>query len=195
MKSFLKDNQPMIVKLVVYQVALTIFGFVLAMACVKSQTLLVLSSVLSIAFYLFLIYFVMYEQGQKDGIRISAGRLDYNPMRGALIALCANLLNIVLAILAIIGKACITNVSFSSMEGIGEASPGWAASLFGVSSSIAEWIQCMYQGVCQVVFGGHVLTLLLRPLPAILFCGIAYPLGVKYSSGFLAKKKDSDRYR
>lgn len=125
-------------------------------------------------------------------------------MRGALIALCANIPNFILGILAVIGKACITNVDFTASlssipaeayENGFAAAPEWAANLYGVCSTIAESIQCMYQGVCNVFFSGNVLTLLFRPLPAILFCGIAYPLGVKYSSGFIGKKKDSDRYR
>ncbi len=195
MKKFLKDNMSTIINLMVEQVAATILGFVLAMACSKSDNLLAVSSILSIAFYLFLVYFMIYELGQKDGIRISAGRLEYKPLRGALIALCANIPNFVFGILAVIGKACITNVPFFTTEGIAEASPAWAASLFGTCSTIAEFLQCMYQGVCKVFFSGNVVMLLVRPLPAILFCGIAYPLGVKYSSGFIGKKKDSGRYR
>lgn len=192
------------VRMLVNQLAMTIFGLVLAMACVNSDPLLLLSSVLSIAFYLFLLYFMTYELGQKDGIRIHAGRLVYKPMRGALVALCANIPNFVLGILAVIGKLSIQGLGFfERFDSLTEAeyaalSPNWAMNLYGVCSSIAEVIQCMYKGLCKVLFPGNILTLLVIPLPAILICGLAYPLGVRYSNGFLNKdgRKDrTDRYK
>lgn len=191
MRKFLKENLSQILNMIVTQVAITIFGFVLAMACSKSDPLLAVSSVLSVAFYLYLIFSRAYEIGQKDGIRIKAGRMDYRPMKGAWISLWANLINIILGILAVIGKACIENVDFFSKVAPveGSATPLWAVNLYGVTSSIAEWIQCMYQGLARVFFSGNVLNLLLRPLPAILACAIAYPLGAKYSSGFLGRNK------
>lgn len=197
MRKFLKDNLSQILNMMVTQVAITIFGFVLAMACSKSNSLLAVSSVLSVAFYLYLIFSRAYEIGQKDGIRIRAGRLEYKPLKGMLISLWANLINIVLAVLAVIGKACITNVPFLTHDNIAQAAPAWAANLYGVSSSIAECIQCMYQGLAKVFFPGNVLNLLLRPIPAILVCAVAYPLGVRYCDGFLGRNKQdkSDRYR
>ena len=199
MGKFIKENLNLITGIIAMQIGMTIFGLMLGMACANSPTLLLLSSILSIAFYLFLVYFKVYEQGQKDGIRIQAGRLNYMPMRGALVALCANALNILLAIPAIIGKACISNVPFFSMDEklLAEAAPKWAANLFAVCSTVAELLQCMYQGLCKVVFDQNVLTLLLRPLPAILISALAYPLGVRFSGGFKSKKSQNktDRYR
>lgn len=199
MKQFFKDNLSLMVRMLVNQLAMTIFGFVLAMACVNSEPLLLLSSVLSIAFYLFLLYFMTYELGQKDGIRIHAGRLAYKPLRGVWVSLCANIPNLVLGILAIIGKLSIQGLGFfERFDALTEAeyaalSPTWAMNLYGACSSIAEFIQCMYKGLCKVLFPGNILTLLIIPLPAIVICGLAYPLGVRYSSGFLHKEDSKER--
>ncbi len=198
MRKFLKDNLSQILNMFVTQIAISIFGLVLAMACAKSDSLMAVSSALAVVFYLYLIFTRAYEIGQKDGIRIKAGRLDYKPLKGMWISLWANLINIVLAIVAIIGKACITNLDFFAYAPNDfVVEPEWAGSLYGVFGIIASVLQCMYQGLAKYLFSGNVLNLLIRPLPAILICAIAYPMGVKYSSGFIGRKKEDkiDRYR
>ncbi len=202
MLQFIKDNSSMMVRMIVYQLAMSIFGFSLSMACAKNTTLLLISGIFAVGLYLFLLYFTVYESGQKDGIKIESGRLKFSPFKGLLVSLCANSLNFLLAILGIIGKASISNLGF--FERVANLSPaenaaltpGWAVNLYTVCDFAARFLQCMYVGIAKILMPGNSVAVLLMPIPAVLICGAAYPLGVKYRSGFFKKKSvKSDRSR
>lgn len=203
MKNFFKENIYTIVRMIIYQLAMSIFGFSMSMACAKNRTLLLVSGIFAVGLYLFLLYFMMYEIGQKDGIKIDGGRLAYKPMKGFFIALVANSVNILLSVLAIFGKAMINGLGF--FERIAQLSPAesaalspsWAVNLYSVCDFAARFLQCMYTGVAKILMPDNVLSLALMPLPGIIVAAAAYPLGVKFCMGIRAKDKAdrSDRYR
>ena len=56
MIGFLKENSYSMVKMFVNQIAMTVFGTMLALATAGNPTLLLCSSIFSILFYLFLVY-------------------------------------------------------------------------------------------------------------------------------------------
>lgn len=201
-KNFFSDNGYMIVRMIVYQIAMTIFGFSMSMACARVDSLLLLSSVVATGLYLFLLFFATFEVGQKDGIRIECGRLERRPLVGLWCSLCANALNFLLGILAVIGKFMISNLGF--FERVSDLtltesealSPVWAANLYSVCDTVSRLLQCMYVGIAKLAMPDNVLVTLLMPIPAIIVCAAAYPLGIKFCSGSGAKKKTkSDRYR
>ena len=99
MIGFLKENSYSMVKMFVNQIGMPVFGTMLALATAGNPTLLLCSSIFAILFYLFLLYSVGWEIGAKDKIRIDGGRMTEFPAKGFLIALGANLPNLLLAVL------------------------------------------------------------------------------------------------
>ena len=175
-----------VVRLGLYQFGMTLFGLVVAMAT-RSQNdprspLFIGSGVFSALFYLYLIYTLVYELGQKDGIRIEAGKREYKPLTGFWLALAANALNILLGILSFVGKTVL------DMSGA-----GWAGQLYGVSNAVAKFIQGMYVALLTLIMDKSYANLL-TPIPGLIVCTLAYILGVKYCHGVKKPKEKEDRY-
>ncbi len=188
MKQFFSKYSYNMVIMFVNQFSMAIFGFVLVLAsgAAKNVALRNATSVFSILFYLFLLYTMTWEIGFRDRVAIQSGREKNNPFRGALISLCANSVNFLLAILIALGM--ITKTEF-----------------FGTVSaaciSISSLLEGMYTGLIVNSIGGVQLnfmwiTYFLLPLPAVLTCGIAYQMGVhdlKCTSLFNQPYPESDR--
>ncbi|MBQ7827739.1 MAG: hypothetical protein IJX47_06745 [Clostridia bacterium] len=212
MKQFFKDNIYQAVRMLLNQIAMTMFSFMLIFAVSTAgekngasdstnDMLLILVSLLSVLFYLFLLYHMSYEMGQKDGIRIQGKRMSYFRWKGFFIALIANSLNILLGLLEMIGKIAIEGDSLFADVSQMNPSPVWAANLYNLCHTVARFIQSMYSGLGATVFRGVGFFDLLIPLPAILVCTVFYQLGVRYSDGFIkrtpkeSKKAKDSRYQ
>ncbi len=113
MKAFLKDQSYNIVKLFLNQIALTVFGTVLALSTSQNASLLLASSLFSILFFLALNYTFCWEIGAKDKIRVDSGRIKSMPSKGFFIALGANIPNLILALLNLLGIVINTEGSQS----------------------------------------------------------------------------------
>ena len=171
-----------IVRLCLYQFGMTLFGLVVAMATRRPKELFIACGVFSALFYLYLIYSLVYELGQKDGIRIEAGRKQYRPFTGFFLALAANSLNIILGILSFIGKIVY--------DANGAA---WAGTLYGAANAVARFIQGMYVALLTLIMDKSYANLL-APIPGLIVCTVAYILGVKYCHGVRPPKEKKDRY-
>ena len=160
--NFFKDNSYTIVKCMLNQLGLTIFGFMLAMAVGMNELLQLVTSLFSIAFYLFLQYSMMWTIGFKDKEKVDNKRIPHQPLKGAYISLFANIVNFVFGICMVIGQ-------YLHFE-----------SLYVTSNFINKLIQAMYLGaVRSIAVEYHSILFLLTPLPVIFICGLAYYLGVK----------------
>lgn len=202
----IKENMYTAVKVILYQVAMCMFGATMSFAAARAESdiILALVSIFSIVFYLFLIYVIFYEQGQKDGIKINAQRLRYDRFKALWISLFANSINILLGVLATVGKLFINggehilhNLSNYAEETL---SPAWAVDMYEIFSTLSKAVQIMYAGVLKVFFEGNVFMLIAIPLPAIAVSVISYKLGVKFCSGFRnpegrGQKKKEERYK
>lgn len=213
MKQFFKDNIYQSVVMMVNQLAMTMFGVMLIFAVsvagdktaagnTVNELLLAGVSVLSVVFYLSLLYHMSYELGQKDGIRIQGGRMSYFRWKGFFISLIANIPNLLLGLLELIGKIAINGDSvFADISRMQDASPVWATNLFSICHTIARFIQGMYIGIGKVWFENVGFFDLLIPIPAILICTFAYQWGVRYCDGFIkrspkeSKKAKDVRYK
>ena len=89
MRKFFHDYSYNIVKMFVNQFAISIFGVSLTFATTSAHgesqgfdTLTVVVSILSVLFYLFLIYTLAWEIGAKDKISVDAGKKPYRPHLG-----------------------------------------------------------------------------------------------------------------
>ena len=175
MIGFLKENSYSMVKMFVNQIGMTVFGTMLALATAGNDTLLLLSSIFAVLFYLFLLYSVGWEIGAKDKIRMDGGRMQPFPAKGFLIALGANLPNLLLAVLMGIG-ALVSSATGTE----------WAGSMSVICNAIARLIEGMYLGIIKVLedmlyASPTILNVwwwfLLLPLPAIFTGWFSYLLG------------------
>ncbi len=174
MVNAIKNGFEIIIKMCVTQLGMTMFGLMLAMATRSNNTLLLVASIFSIIFYLFLLYIHIWEHGAKDRIKIDGDRLEYNRFTGLYLSLVANSLNILLAIGRTIGYYCC---NFETN------SPIWAGDLFGITNSIARFIQGMYTGILMQFSPSdnpaltHPIFFFLIIIPALFISFIGYWLG------------------
>lgn len=170
---FLKTNSYMITKMMVNQLGMTIFGLVLAMATSQNEMLLLMTSIFSILFYMFLLYTMSWETGISDKIRVDAGRMAPKPNKFFLLSFIANILNLLLGILAVFGYILIDKSADIWLH------PEWAVNLYSVCNAIARFIQAMYLGIVQYFTPNNPISLVLIVFPAIAVCGFGYILGLR----------------
>ena len=171
MREFMKKYSYSSVKLFVSQMALSLFGLVLAIACAKiSKAAQIVVSVGAVIFYLFLIYTAIWEVGSKDKFGIEYGKFGAKPLTGLYIGLLANSYNILLAIIITLGL-CFGNGGILSKIG-------------GLCGSIAIFIEGMYSGILSIHVGDVPLNSFWYPyflitIPAIATSAIAYYSGIR----------------
>jgi hypothetical protein len=169
MKAFFERYSYESVRLLLNQVAISMFGFALAMTAVnaESDVLLLWSSIAAIAFYLLLTYSTAWKTGSGDKLSIEYGKLPFRPLRGLTVSLLANSINYLLAILIAVGALC------------------GVPALEDIPRTVALLSQGMYMGVlADVQMGGEALNeawwiYLVTPLPAMLVASVAYVMGAK----------------
>lgn len=126
-----------------------------------------ISSICAVLFYLFLIYYMTWEVGSRDRVSIEYGKIKEVPLRGLYMSLLANSINIILALLFVVGAK--------------------------VSGLIALVIEGMYAGIMTtpyttVIQNGEPVALPLNTawwayfaiiVPALLVSAISYYFGTK----------------
>lgn len=161
------------VKMFVDQIAMTVFGTIVTMATSQNDDLLLVASLFSIIFYLVVLYTVGWDIGARDKIKIDGGRMREFPAKGLFIALGANSINILLALL----------IGFGILVGT-----EWAGNISVVCNAIARLIQGMYLGVIKLLedalYTEAVIQdvwwwFLITPIPAILTGWFSYYMGSK----------------
>lgn len=202
----LKEHFYDIVRLYINQVGVTIFSMFLYLAIGEIDdeslfmTLRIAVSVLSILFYIVLIYNVVWELGAKDKIRIDSRRYDPKPYKGIVIALFANLPNLLLGTLS----AVFCSVFLAS-------GAEWAKTAFGIVFLITKFHAPMFMGIIQGVTPANPslgsdpaiftdalfesIWFIVLPLVIVLITEGAYLLGSheKRIFGFLGKKDNQGK--
>lgn len=182
---FFKENSYDIVRLYINQIGIAIFSLVLytAVGIIEDAALTTkikaLLSVFAILFYLVLLYTAAWDLGAKDKIKIDAGKLTQTKGKGAIMALFANVPNLIISI------ACaLTSVLY--ILGCGEI----FNTLSGVFNIIMRLFMAMYLGLLQAIFiafeGDTHLYFFLQslgyvfaPILPILATHIGYSFGLK----------------
>lgn len=124
------------VKMFVDQIAMNRVRYRVSLSATSRERRFVLvASLFSIVFYLVVLYTVGWDIGARDKIKIDGGRMREMPAKGFLIALGANSINILLALL--IGLGILINTE-------------WAGNISVVCNAIARLIQGMYLGVIKL---------------------------------------------
>lgn len=170
MKKFFATHSYSMVKMFLNQFAIGIFGFAMTLAttAAKNVALRNICGVGSVLFYLFLIYNMTWEIGYKERLAVSSGRQPRRIFTGALISLCANSLNFLLAIL-------ITLATFIQVEAVGNVG--------AISKFLALLLEGTYTGLMMNTVGGVALNMywwvfFLLPIPAIVTSFFAYWMGL-----------------
>lgn len=173
MITFLKQQSYFIFRCVAIQIGMTMFGLMMSMATISNDVLMLTVGVFSVLFYLYLLTDAAWSCGNKEQIKIEAGRAPRRPLTGLYASLIANLLNIGLAIAIWVGYFVAASKG---------TSVGWAQSC----KMVATFIQGMYCGIIGFV-NTHIsdsslvstLMYTLIVLPAPVICCVAYYLGTK----------------
>ena len=91
--TFFKTEGHDIVTLIVYQIAMKIFGLVTLFATTSIEWLNIASSILGIGLYFYITYTLLWEKGGKDRVRVDAGRFEKNMLKPVYMSLSANIPN------------------------------------------------------------------------------------------------------
>ena len=163
--AFLKKYSYIIVKLFLNQFAISLFGIGLAFASsyAGNDTLLLITSIGSVIFYLFLEYAIIWEVGAKDGITATSRHTSRGLWRGFVLSICANALNLIAALMV------LTKV-FVGAEN----------QLSAVGQLIAMILQGMFQGILSIgepSLNTFWWVYFLIILPAVIVTGLGYIIG------------------
>ncbi len=197
----LKDSSYDIVRLIIYQIGISIFALVLYTSMGElagsnddlGVILKVIFSVFSTLFYWVLLYMAMWEMGAKDIIKIESGKLENVKGKGAVLSLFANIPNFVFAGIALVSTA-VGGVSES--ESIVNA----CNTLYFLFNLLMRFISAMYIGVVSAVcsplssdvslfYMAQSLLFILIPFFTVAVCQMAYSLGKKNFRLFSRVKK------
>lgn len=169
MKSFFERYSYDSVRMALNQFATAIFGFALALTAVQadSTTLMLVTSIGAVIFYLMLTYSVAWRVGSRDKTSVDLGRRRNRPFTGLWISLIANSVNLLLAALVAIG-------AFTGVQ-----------NLEGIPRFIVMLLEGMYLGLINYIQVGGVSVneywwvFFLLPIPSLLVSFIGYIAGVK----------------
>ena len=193
MKKFFHEYSYNIVKMFVNQFAISIFGVSLTFATTSAHgesqgfdTLTVVVSILSILFYLFLIYTLSWEIGAKDKISVDVGKKPYKPHLGILLSLMANIPNIIAAILYLTATLLKSEDMMFVVRLVATLIQGM---FFGLITAISLPI-----GETYVQLNALWPTFFIMVIPAMLTSWLAYYLGCKNIRlfAFLTEKPKAD---
>ncbi len=170
------------VKLFLNQIGVTVFATVLTIATRANPSLLFWSSVLSLGLYLFLQYCLCWEVGARDKIKIDGGRMEEMSGKGLLLALGANIFNILLSLLIGLGflidtkwsesVAAVCNVFLRLFNGMYQG----FIKIIGDAVNKTESVNSIYESLSPEVTWWWFLVAI---IPVILVCGLGYLLGSK----------------
>lgn len=121
MKSFFKQYSYNVVRDLLNQFAISLFGAMLSLATsvAESKTLSIVVSIFAIVFYLFLVYNTTWELGAKDRVSVDVGKKPYRPHTGLVISAISNVPKLLIAIMFVITAYLIPNADIAAtMEAI-----------------------------------------------------------------------------
>ena len=172
MKTFWKENSKTITRLWLYQFAAAFMGIILSFVSAKmADVFTLIFCIVTVLFYLCLIYMVMWEAGATEKIKIDGGRAEYKPLKGLFISLFANIPNFLLFILILIGYIFGNKTGAFRME--------WGGNLYFAAKSAALIWESMYNGLVTLYSPNNPVIFLLMILPALFVCTGGYFLGLR----------------
>lgn len=191
--TFFKENSYNIVRMLLYQFGMTVFGLIVTMAATKNDVLMLCVSIYASCMYLGLLYLATWDSGAKDRIRADAGRIKPDKLAGLKMSLFANIPNFLLVVFLLIGFL------FGAVFG----THGWAQGMFVIAHLIGVGIQAMYTGIVNALIpassnalsGFYLLAYTITPLLSLFACWFGYVMGwhERRLFGFLKKGKKNTK--
>lgn len=182
MKNFFEDTLEVIIKMLVTQLGMTMFGVMITMAAVSfertsesaNNVLSLVASVFSVFMYMFLLYIHVWNKGARDRIKIDGGGMKENKLKGLYMSLVANSLNLFLGLVMVATYYfCDFTTNPNSM----------VCQIFGTANDIARIIQGMFIGIVNYISPNAESTtpflFLLITVPALFISSLGYYLGTK----------------
>lgn len=163
----MKSTTPVIVRMLLNQFVMSIFGIMLTMSTLMvNETFCAIVSCLPIFLYFFLIYHTMWDRGARDVLNAKYSKKD-NINKGFVYSLLAAVPTAVLTMIFSVITKEMTYVSHFA----------------DVTYTLAKLIltfcfQGMYHGIAQL-FSYHFVFYIIAILPAIIVGGTAYIMGYK----------------
>ena len=206
---FIKTNSYNIFKMLLNQIGLSIFAFVMSLATYQKNVMLIACCLIAIGVYLYLLYTMTYEIGRKDKPAVDAGRKPPQYGKGLFISLCANFLNIILAAAVVISMQFLVknenyippesraetemtetgenggdantaeNDEFITTEETSEYITNGASYVYTFGFFIITLFESMYFVLAKLYMNNPEYAFLLFPVPALLTCWLAYYMGLK----------------
>ena len=176
MKRFFQKYSYLMVKMFITQCVIGLFGNVLALAGIKSESvaMTVIIGIVAIAFYLFLLYTTVWEYGNKDKPAVDSGRMKFSPFTGILIGLGANIPNFLIATVHV------------ALLPIAMKVEGTISAISGIARVVFLFINGMYSGIMSdglfaegFALHDYWFMFYLITIPAVIVTTIAYIMGVK----------------
>ncbi len=171
MKNFFSRYSYQTMHLFLNQVAIGLFGVVLALAAgmAENDGLKIGSSIFAVMFFLFLQFASAWRVGSEDRVSVDLGKRKRDLFVPIKMWALANSLNLLLALCISLGL-WFPNVGFFSTIG-------------GIASTVKLIAEGMYTGLLAINVGGHPLNTLwfmhfLTPLPSLLAIVAAYLCGL-----------------
>lgn len=188
MLSVFRDEGAIIRKLIGYQFASAIVGSMLSTASMAVKWLNCLTSILAVLLYCYFIYTAVWDAGAKDRLKVEGGRKAKDMSRGFKIALCANIPNLILGVLAV------------SLCAIGTfTQTAWSGSAATIVVFVARLWQAMYNGIINYIIPvglegwGFVISNLIYiaiSIPAVFVGYMAYSMGYRNIRLFKGNQKE-----
>ena len=172
MKDFFSRYSYQSVHLFLNQVAIGLFGMVLALASAnmaESDLLKLVTGIFSVVFFLFLQFAAAWKVGSEDRVSVDLGKRKRDIWVPIKMWVLANSLNFLLAVCMTLGL-WFSDVAFFSALG-------------GIATAIKLIIEGMYTGLLSLNVGGAALNTywfahFVTPLPALLVIVAAYLCGL-----------------
>lgn len=181
MKDFWSEHSKIIGKTILNQFGAAFFGIMLFFAAYSLKHIVwlpLLASIMAIAFYLYLIYMIMWEYGGQARIKFDGGRGPKKLANGLFISLISNIPNLVLAAVILVSEPFIN--SSDSVAGVVNT----------VGRAVALLWEGMYMGVVKTFAPHNPLIYLLMVFPALAVSTFAYYIGFSNRKLFGLIKKN-----
>ncbi len=194
MKQFFADNGNTVKKLYLNQFGAIVFGLmiILVTVMVDHPAATWIAAVLSLFFYLYLIFLTVWEKGASDMLKVNGSRLSARPNEGLRIGFAVNVPTIVFALAYGI---CVLLALFTPANN--SAVVGGIAS---VSSTVTRILSAPYIGLFNAIlpdYGNHPVWTcvfwMLSPLPAIGMTWLGYRIGYEGKFVPLAYKQKKEK--
>lgn len=181
----IKEKSSMIVKLIIFQIAMSIFGVMIASSVlVLGEGLLLFAGIFSVLFYFALVGAAINEDGLGDNVKLSREGATVNKFTGLKYAFVSYIPTLVVTLILAILRTIGINNSLTSILVV----------------IVRAFLSGMYLGLDTTIFGAGetVMTFsangysfLIYQLVSIVVCGVFYYIGFK-GINLLPKKKEEN---